>query len=89
MVRRFRGEGHPQGGWQRAGCLSRPHFAAVLEAVIPHWSEGKAPEFIIVYGDQRRDYLECFTIDAANEVDAKIDRLPRGSIERRASGKAV
>ena len=38
---------------------------------------------MIVYGDHRRSYLECYTIDAINEVDAKIDALPRGSMERR------
>ena len=38
---------------------------------------------MIVYGDHRRNYLECYTISAIEEVDAKIDALPRGSMERR------
>ena len=82
MVRRFRGDGHHK--VDTKGRVSIPaSFRRVLEAGDPTWSEGKAPELVIVYGDHRRKYLECYTIDAANEVDAKIDRLPRGSIERR------
>ena len=82
MGRRFRGEGHHKVDGK--GRVSIPaHFRRVLEAGDPTWSDGKAPEFVIVYGDHRRDFLECFTIDAADEVDAKIDRLPRGSTKRR------
>ena len=82
MVRRFRGEGHHKVDGK--GRVSIPaHFRRVLEAGDPTWSEGKAPEFVIVYGDHRRKFLECFTIDAANEVDAKIDAMPRGSTKRR------
>ena len=82
MVRRFRGEGHHKVDGK--GRVSIPaNFRRVLEAGDPAWSEGKAPEFVIVYGDHRRAFLECFTIDAANEVDAKIDRMKRGSTQRR------
>ena len=82
MVRRFRGEGrHKVDG---KGRVSIPaSFRRVLEAGDPSWSEGKAPELVIVYGDHRRRFLECFTIDAAGEVDMKIDALPRASTERR------
>ena len=82
MVRRFRGEGHHK--VDTKGRVSIPaSFRRVLEAADPAWSENKAPELVIVYGDHRRRYLECYTIDAASEVDAKIDRMKRGSIERR------
>lgn len=82
MVRRFRGEGHHK--VDTKGRVSIPaHYRRVLEAGDPNWSEGKAPEFVVVYGDHRRKYLECYTIDAANEVDAQIAQMPRGSIERR------
>lgn len=82
MVRRFRGEGVQK--VDAKGRVSIPaHYRRVLEAGDPTWSEGKAPEFVIVYGDERRDFLECFTIDSANEVDEKIARLPRGSAARR------
>ena len=82
----FRGEGVQK--VDAKGRVSIPaHFRRVLEAGDPSWSEGKAPEFVVVYGDQRRDFLECFTIDAANEVDAAIAALPRGSTKRRAMEK--
>ena len=38
---------------------------------------------MIVYGDHRRNYLECYTMEAIDEVDDKIDALPRGSMERK------
>jgi MraZ protein len=38
---------------------------------------------VIVYGDHRRKYLECYTMQAIDEVDDKIDALPRGSMERK------
>lgn len=82
MVRRFRGEFHQKVDGK--GRVSIPaDFRRVLESGDPSWSEGKAPEFVIVYGDHRRAYLECYTMEAAAKVDADIDDLPRGSIERR------
>lgn len=82
MVRRFRGEGHHKVDGK--GRVSIPaHYRRVLEAGDPMWSEGKTPELVVVYGDHRRRYLECYTIDAANEVDAKIAAMKRGSMERR------
>jgi len=58
-------------------------FRRVLEASDPNWTEGLNPELVIVYGDHRRSYLECYTIEAIEEVDAKIDRMPRGSMQRK------
>lgn len=82
MVRRFRGEFHQK--VDTKGRVSIPaSFRRVLENGDPNWSEGKAPEIVIVYGDHRRSYLECYTMDAAAEVDAKIADMPRGTMERR------
>ena len=58
-------------------------FRRVLEAADPNWQSGDNPELVIVYGDHRRKYLECYTMEAIDEVDAKIDALPRGSMQRR------
>jgi MraZ protein len=55
----------------------------VLEAGDPNWQSGSNPELVIVYGDQRRNFLECYTMEAIGEVDAKIDALPRGSMQRK------
>ncbi|MBI6629896.1 division/cell wall cluster transcriptional repressor MraZ [Pontibaca salina] len=82
MGRRFRGESqHKVDG---KGRVSIPaSFRRVLEASDPNWTAGLNPELVIVYGDHRRNYLECYTIEAIEEVDAKIDRMPRGSMERK------
>ena len=58
-------------------------FRRVLEASDPNWQPGDNPELVIVYGDHRRKYLECYTMQAIDEVDAKIDALPRGSMKRK------
>lgn len=82
MSRRFRGESHHK--VDTKGRVSIPaSFRRVIEASDPNWSSGDAPELVIVYGDHRRNYLECYTIQAIEEVDAKIDGLPRGSMERK------
>ncbi len=57
-------------------------FRRVLEAADPNWKPGENPELVIVYGDHRRSYLECYTMEAIDEVDAKIDALPRGTMQR-------
>ena len=82
MGRRFRGESHHK--VDAKGRVSIPaSFRRVIEASDPNWTSGDAPELVIVYGDHRRNYLECYTMEAIEEVDAKIDALPRGSMERK------
>jgi MraZ protein len=66
------------------GRVSIPaNFRRVIEAGDPDFTDGLRPQLVIVYGDHRRDYLECFTIEAIDEVDRKIAALPRGSQKRR------
>ena len=82
MARRFRGESLHK--VDNKGRVSIPAlFRKVIEACDPNWKEGLSPELIIVYGDERRKFIECYTIEAIEEVDSKIDRLPRGSLERK------
>ncbi len=82
MSRRFRGES--QHKVDNKGRVSIPaSFRRVLEAGDPNWQNGGTPELVIVYGDSRRNFLECYTMDAIDEVDSKIDALPRGSMERK------
>lgn len=82
MGRRFRGESHHK--VDSKGRVSIPaSFRRVLESSDPNWNPGDNPELVIVYGDHRRNYLECYTIEAIEEVDEKIDALPRGSMERK------
>lgn len=82
MARRFRGESHHK--VDAKGRVSIPAlFRRVIEASDPDWKEGLAPELIIVYGDHRRNFLECYTVDAMSKIDDQIDDLPRGSMERK------
>ncbi|MFY9210765.1 MAG: division/cell wall cluster transcriptional repressor MraZ [Aestuariivita sp.] len=82
MAKRFRGESRHK--VDSKGRVSIPaSFRRVLEASDPNWESGKFPELVIVYGDHRRAYLECYTMQAIEEVDEKIDRLPRGAVERK------
>ncbi|MFK7879082.1 division/cell wall cluster transcriptional repressor MraZ [Roseobacter sp.] len=82
MNRRFRGESHHK--VDAKGRVSIPaSYRRVIEAADPNWTSGEAPELVIVYGDHRRKFLECYTMKAINEVDDQIDALPRGSRERK------
>ncbi len=82
MGRMFRGEGHHK--VDTKGRVSIPaSFRRVLEAADPNWQSGDNPELVIVYGDERRKFLEVYTIEAINEVDEKIAALPRGSMQRK------
>ncbi|MCB1328749.1 MAG: division/cell wall cluster transcriptional repressor MraZ [Maritimibacter sp.] len=82
MAHVFRGEGHHKVDGK--GRVSIPAlFRRVLEASDPEWKEGLNPNLVIVYGGERQKYLECYTMEAIAEVDAKIARMQRGSMERR------
>jgi MraZ protein len=82
LGRRFRGESHHK--VDAKGRVSIPaSFRRVLEAGDPNWQSGDNPELVIVYGDHRRKFLECYTIQAITGVDEKIDNLPRGSQARK------
>lgn len=83
MVRRFRGESHHK--VDNKGRVSIPaSFRRVLEAGDPSWTEGLSPELVIVYGDDRRRHLECFTMKAIADVERRIEKLPRGDKRRKA-----
>jgi MraZ protein len=79
---RFRGESTNKVDAKGRVSIPAP-FRRVLEAGDPVWKSGENPEMVIVYGDHRRKYLECYTIEAINEVGDQIDALPRGSRERK------
>ncbi len=81
MARRFRGES--QHKVDKKGRVSIPaSFRRVLVQGDTD-SDGENPNVVIVYGDHRRNYLECYTMAAMDEVDEMIAGLPRGSKNRR------
>ena len=82
MARMFRGESVHK--VDSKGRVSIPaSFRRVLEDSDPNWAKDRNPELVIVYGNHKQNYLECYTMEAMAEVDAKIARLPRGSKHRR------
>ena len=83
VARRFRGEFRQK--VDTKGRVSIPaQFRRVLERGDPGWSDGKLPDFVIFYGDIRKSYIQCFTIEAFEQVEAGIERLPRSSPKRKA-----
>lgn len=82
MARVFRGRGrHKVDGKGRVSVPAA--FRRVLEAGDPDWTEGLQPNLVVHYGTARKNFIECYTMEAAARVDAKIDALPRGSKDRR------
>lgn len=95
MGRRLRFRGESRHKVDSKGRVSIPaSFRRVLEAGDPDWTEGLSPNFVIVYGDQRRKYLECFTIQEIEAIEDRISNMKRGSrkrrlLERLISGQSV
>ncbi len=84
MARVFRGS-FPQ-KVDGKGRVSIPApFRRVLEADDPDWKTGTRPKFVIVFGGPEMKYLECYSVTAINEVDARITMMQRGTDERRAA----
>ncbi len=84
MGRRLRFRGEFTNKVDTKGRVSIPApFRRVLEAGDPDWTEGLNPNFVIVYGDHRRKYLECYTVQEMEDVEDRISRMKRGSQKRR------
>ncbi len=84
MSRRLRFRGESRHKVDGKGRVSIPaSFRRVLEAGDPDWTDGLSPNFVIVYGDHRRKFLECFTILEMEQVEEKIARMPRASQKRK------
>jgi MraZ protein len=82
----FRGESRNK--VDSKGRMSIPaKFRRVLEAGDPEWKSGANPNLVIVYGGKTRDFLECFTVEAMNDVVGRIMKMPRGSKKRQALSK--
>jgi MraZ protein len=55
-------------------------FRRVLEAGDP---DSTRKRIVIVYGDERRKFAECYTVAGAQRLEAMIRKLPLGSPARR------
>lgn len=57
-------------------------FRRVLEACDPDCPEGGQPAIYLLYGDHRKSWILAYSAAAMAQVDAQIDAMPRGSVER-------
>jgi MraZ protein len=58
-------------------------FRAVLRAGDPQCTGDQNPRMILNYGRHLKGYLECYTVEAAEDIDRRIQRLPRASAARK------
>lgn len=81
MARRFRGSETFK--VDAKGRVSIPAaFRRVIEASDPDWRDGQRPNIVIVYGSERQDWLDVYSMEAVHEMDAQIALMQRGSPER-------
>lgn len=57
-------------------------FRRVLEAGDPSFPEAR-PKVVMVYGDERRRFVECYSTLEMRRVEQLIAKLPKGSPKRR------
>ncbi|MDO5620135.1 MAG: division/cell wall cluster transcriptional repressor MraZ [Paracoccus sp. (in: a-proteobacteria)] len=81
MARRFRGSEDVK--IDAKGRMSVPaRFRRVFELSDPDFESGRRAQMVIVYGGPQQDHLKLYTIEAIEEIDAQIHRMPRGSVQR-------
>lgn len=65
------------------GRVSIPaKFRRIFEASDPDFVPGKRAQLVIVSGTQEWNWLQLFTIEAMEEIEQGIARMPRGSAPR-------
>ncbi len=77
VARRFRGTYHQK--VDSKGRVSIPAaFRRVVEAGDPDWTDGQRPNLVMVYGLKTQARLDFFTVNAIEEIEERIARMPRG-----------
>lgn len=59
-------------------------FRDVLAAEDPKWVKDAPLRMVVVFGNIKVDYLECYTINAYAQIKAQIALMQRGSKPRKA-----
>ncbi len=81
MARRFRGSDTFKVDVKGRVSIPAP-FRRVIEASDPDWRDGLRPNLVVVYGDDRQDWLEVYSMRAIEEIDEQIEIMQRGSPDR-------
>lgn len=78
---------------QAKGQVSVPaSFRKVIERCDPEWVEGKKPRFVVLFPDpdprlapelRGAPCLDAYTIEASDDIVARIEMLPRGTPARK------
>lgn len=68
---------------QKGRFFLPPLFRRAVEDGDPNFQPGAKPELVIVYGDDSFDFLHAFTMEAMEEMEARIDRLPNSPLKRK------
>ena len=82
MTDRFRGE-FSQKVDSKARVSIPATFRRVLEAGDPAFRETSRLRVVMVYGDSRRSFVECYTVTEMRTLEGLIEALPRGTPRRR------
>ncbi len=81
LARRFRGSEEVK--VDAKGRVSIPaRFRRVFESSDPDFASRNRAQLVVVYGFADWTHLRLYTMDAIDEIDAGISRMPRGSAER-------
>ena len=88
MVLSFRGEFDQK--VDKKGRMSIPSdFRAVLADGDPRCPENPLPRLVVLHGSHIKDCLHVYTIEAMQEIEEGIKRLPRGSAERKRASRKI
>lgn len=74
----------------KKGRMSIPSdFRAVLADGDPRCPENPLPRLVVLHGPHIKDCLHVYTIEAMQEIEEGIKRLPRGSVERKRASRKI
>ncbi len=74
----------------KKGRMSIPSdFRAVLTDGDPRCPENPLPRLVVLHGPHIKDCLHVYTIEAMEEIEEGIKRLPRGSAERKKASRKI
>ncbi|MEC3859983.1 division/cell wall cluster transcriptional repressor MraZ [Mesobacterium sp. TK19101] len=64
-------------------------YRRVLEDGDPNYPDAPNARLVVLYGTHLKGSLHVYTIEAMNEIEAEIQKLPRGSVERKAASRMI